>query len=315
MLVLASLAACLGGTATPAYPIPPRPLRLLIQESEFIVTARVVAADRRTSELELDARRRQSGAGGVMLLEIDGFVKGDPGRTTIAQVNYGWICPAPARYVAGTRVLAFLDREADGEGFTTHALSYGAKTLDDAGMALYLERIREQLAIERLPEGEPKLATQVEWLVKCAEDPLTRWEGAYELARAGDFMSFYEHRSSRSPDFAGQLSYAQRERLREAFLQARSFESGEQCLEVLFHDDPDPRLQAWLVAELREHHQEVEKNGYGVSAVLVERIARRDGRPEVRELATAFRDRQTYGKCGDDGEGRLEFVRALLAFF
>ncbi len=313
MYLASILAACLGGTATPAaYPIPPRPLRLLVQEAEFIITALVSEADPRTKERLL--RESEEFARDVVVLEIYGLVKNDPGLATIPLVNYGWSCPAPARYRVGTRVLAFLDWSAKNRRFTTHALSYGAKTLDGDALAVYLDRIREQLAIERMPDNGLRLATQVEWLVKCAEHPATRWEGAYELAPAGDFMFSYEDEEAR-PDFAAQLSAAQRHRLREAFLQARTFEAGERCLEELLRDDPDPRLLEWLVAQLRARHLEVEEEGFCVSSFLVERIARRDGRLATRELAAAFEAKRAYGKDGDDGEGRLQVVRELLALF
>jgi hypothetical protein len=287
---------------------------MLVQESEFIVTARVRAADAETKARVLSAENEWMGGYEVVVLEIDGLVKNDPGRTTIEQVNYLLICPAPARYVVGTRVLAFLDRREKGDGFETHALSYGAKTLDEEGLAVYLERIREQLAIEELPEDESRLARQVEWLVKCAEHPVTCWEGAYELARRGDFMSSYDRRG-RHPDFARRLGSGQRDRLRDAFLRAQEFESGEQCLEELLRDDPDPRLLEWLVAELRAHHAEVEEESYCTSASLIERIGRRDPRGEVRRLAAEFKARQEYGELGGDGACRLHIARQILALF
>lgn len=312
MLLFATLAVGLGGAA---YPISPRPLRRLVEEAEFIVTARVLEADQGTRERALTPERRQWGGTSVVVLEIDGLLKGDPGVSTIEQVVHGGVaCPAPARYAFGTRVLAFLDRGTEPGCFTTHARSYGAKTLGPAAMAVYQERIREQVAIEQMPADESRLALQVEWLVRCAEHHSTRWEGAYELAPAGDFMSHYERERS-TPDFAGRLSGAQRDRLRDAFLAAGDFGAGERCLEELLRDEEDPRLLAWLVDQLRAHHREVEKESYSVASFLVERIARRDDRPEVLDLAASFESMRTYGKGGDDGPGRLRAVRELLALY
>src|SRR5262245_46466377 len=101
MPVSSILAICLGGvSAAGAYPIPPRPLRLLVHEAEFIVTARVRAADPGTEKRLLAA---ELGARGVVVLEIDGLVKGDPGVALIEQVNHGGFCPSPARYVTEKR--------------------------------------------------------------------------------------------------------------------------------------------------------------------------------------------------------------------
>ena len=48
-MILGVLNACMAGlVAPPAYPIPPRPLRLLVQEAEFIVVARVRHVDARS---------------------------------------------------------------------------------------------------------------------------------------------------------------------------------------------------------------------------------------------------------------------------
>jgi hypothetical protein len=314
-MILGVLNACMAGVAAPpAYPIPPRPLRLLVHQSQFIVTARVREAEGWRSRRTMTEEERLLGGYALVVLELEDLVKGDPGVVEIEQKLYPWACPAPARYVAGTRVLAFLDRAADDDGeFTTHALSYGAKTLDDDAMGVYLERIREQLDIERLPEDDSRFARQIEWLVRCAEHPATRWEGAYELAPAGDFMSHYEHERT-PPDFAQHLSAVQIERLRSALLSASSFDAGERCLEELLQDDPDPHLQWWLVGQLRTHSPEVVKEAYGVSAFLIERIARRDDRPEVQELAASFAALKREAGAAA-GEARLDVARRLLAFF
>jgi len=315
-MLLGTLIACTGGVVAPAaYPIPPRPLRLLVQESEFIVTARVREAEAWRAHQAMTEEERLLGRFPLVVLEVEQRVKGDPGVPEIEQKLYPWVCPAPARYVMGTRVLAFLDRSAEDEGgFTTHAFSDGAKTLEDGALATYLERIREQLEIEQMPADELRLARQVEWLVRCTEHPATRWEGAYELAPSGDIMTLLT--DAVTPDFARHLSAEQLERLRTALLDANAFDAGERCLEELLRDDRDPRLQAWLVQQLRTHHTEVAEEGYGVSAFLIERIARRDGRPEVRELAMSFRTSKAV--VPDDaaaGKARLDVARRLLALF
>jgi hypothetical protein len=47
-------------------------------------------------------------------------------------------------------------------------------------LKVYVRRIEELAAIMR--SAQPKEAALTEWLVRCAEEPATRWEGAYELA-------------------------------------------------------------------------------------------------------------------------------------
>ncbi len=303
--LLLSLPA-LGGPR--AYPIPPEPLRVLIAEAEFIVTAQVREPDVRE---RAGAATKGAHLFGIeyVALDVEKILKGRlPVGTIVVPHELGTVCPAPARYEVGTRVLAFLDGGQSGT-FTTHALSYGAKTLDDAGLGVYLERIEEQLAIQHMPEGSERLAAQVEWLVKCAEHPATRWEGAYE------FTTDVGRRIHGPTRFARELSHPQRERLRAAYLSAESFDQGTHVLERHFRNDEDPRFLEWQVKRLRAVHLEAEREGYGEAASLVACIGYRDGRPEVREMAATFASMRLYGGSGDDGAGRLRVVREMLALY
>lgn len=291
--------AVAGSTRTglpAAYPIPPRPLRMLVEEAEFIVVASVRASDP-----------------GIVALDFEQVLKGEPSRADAYLLEDHAVCPAPARYVAGTRVLAFLDRK-----YATHARSYGAKTLDEESLVVYVQRVKEQLAILAMEEGEARLLAQVEWLVTCAEHPATRWEGAYELAPAGDFMPEYDDRPPAGHAFAAALSDGQRARLREAFMASTRFESGEQCLEELFKDDPAPQVLAWLVARLREHVDHDMSARFGSASTLVERIARRDPRREVQQIAEAFSSVGS-GSAGQERERqraeRLRIAERLVALY
>jgi len=316
------------GRAAPVYPISPRPLRMLVEESEFILTAsvrfpngEVSPSDTRFPEID-EALRGLTIPAGVaperVILEVDQILKGDPGTRAIEQLNSKMVCPAPAEYLVGTRVLAFLDRNKKSTGFKTHALSYGSKTLDEDGLKIYIQRVTEQLAILSMPLNERR-ANQIEWLVKCAEHPTTCWEGAYELAPAGDFMSEFDEQRGSANAFASGLSEEQRARLYNALLAATSFGPGERCLDELFNQDEDPRLLAWLVSQLRANAGEVERESYGVAWMLIQRIARRDSRREVQELVRAFEQRQTFEfwkkEDARNAPERLRIVRDLLKLY
>ncbi|HET6165167.1 MAG TPA: hypothetical protein VFG37_15965 [Planctomycetota bacterium] len=277
------------------YPIEPRPLRRLVSESQFIVTAKVTSPDAK-------AIRNDQFATDVVL-EIDEVLKGKLDTKRIPQTNnLGMICPAPARYDVDTRVLAFLDWEKE-YGFTTHALSYGAKALDDAAMKTYLERVKEELAILVMTDATAQRKAQVEWLVKCCEDPATRWEGAFDLAPRGDPITgmfdgnFLDGRAagSTTPEckfdegFARELSDPQRQRLRDAWYASKRFDHGEMCLDELFLADRDPKALAWFVARLRDalklrEGDDDEDDTYD----LLQRLVRRDDRPVVAALAKKF---------------------------
>ena len=271
-----------GGPA--AYPIPPVPLRVLVEKADVIATVVVRRGLHVVPPSELGYE--------IVELDVEQLLKGDPGRTTIRQFNWFMVCPSPARYVPGHRALAFLDRDPEGasaaapDGFTTHALSYGSKTLDAASLALYVERVKEQLAILVMPEGPERRAAQVEWLVRCAEQPVTRWEGAYDLAPQGDSMSDYDPK--RPAPWAAELNLEQRLRLLDALLHADEVGRGEKCLEHLLDADRDPRLLAWLVARLRSTEApEKEEHSFPTRRVVYQ-IAGRDPRPEIAAIAKEF---------------------------
>src|SRR5947207_992629 len=104
------LVALLPGLAS-AYPIPPVPLRKLVETSEVIVLARVVGVS--SPELgEADPRWDAD----VAHLEVLETLKGSPPPSLEVRFTAAMICPAPPRYEPGEKVLAFLrsgDRMAD----------------------------------------------------------------------------------------------------------------------------------------------------------------------------------------------------------
>jgi len=279
--LLASAAPGEPGARAVAYPIEPVPLRELVEKADVIVTARV-GSKQRVELLESSLFASAE----LVVLKIDDALKGDPGSTMIQLVvDSATLCPSPARYEAGKRVLAFLQREPAGasewapDGLATCARSYGAKNLDDAGLEVYVARVKEQLAIQKMAEGAERRATQLEWLVRCAEEPASCWEGAYDLVPEGDPDAIYFDEPE-SP-FAGALTLVHRERLYEGFLRADPGDRGARCLQHLLDADRDPRLLAWLVARLRATTEpEKDERAFEVRRVASQ-IAARDGRPEV----------------------------------
>jgi hypothetical protein len=195
------------------YPIEPRPLRKLVGESEYIIIGHVIEIE------ELKRSDKSFDGNTIARIRIQDVLKGTI-KDQIIEVLYNpnYICPAPATYYPNTDVLVFLDRSKG--SWHTHALSYGAKTLPAAELAAYRTRIIEIQNILAIADTYTQFFETVEWLVKCAEHPATRWEGTYELSPESDFMSFYA-RSEFKP-FQSMLSEDQRQRLKAAL-----FSSGE----------------------------------------------------------------------------------------
>lgn len=127
------------------------------------------------------------------------------------------ICPAPPYFKANREIIGFLDFDKTAGKFSVHALSYGVKTVFGLQeVTLYKNRITEMLAILQQKESPEKQAATIEWLVTCAEQEATRWEGVYELSPHSDFMSYYDEDGNQSQQIY--LSAAQRKRLFEVLM-------------------------------------------------------------------------------------------------
>jgi hypothetical protein len=175
-LVLAVLMTLWSAEAG-AFPIAPQTLRMLTNESELIVSARV---EKITLIKGVDGFNT-----GIARLNILSIVKGAEGSQSV-DVYYepDMICPAPPHYEEGATTLAFLARNQRGPGYVTVGLSYGSKSLNDREIEVYSARIRELIEIEKQADLRARRKRLVEWFVRCAEEPTTRWEGAFDLCNS-----------------------------------------------------------------------------------------------------------------------------------
>src|SRR5262245_9162972 len=163
-----------------AFPIPPQTLRTLTNESELIVSARVEKITLIKGEDGFNT--------GIARLNILSIVKGaEVSQSIDVYYHADMVCPAPPHYQEGDAALAFLKRSQRDPGYFTVGYSYGAKSLNNRGIEVYSARIRELFEIEKQTDPDTRRERLVEWLVRCAEEPATRWEGAFDL--------FNSHRS------------------------------------------------------------------------------------------------------------------------
>jgi hypothetical protein len=86
----------------------------------------------------------------------------------------------PYAFVKNDVLLVFLNPNEDGEGYVPADYERGIKKLPPDDLKVYVARIEELASIMR--SKKPDAAALTEWIVRCAEEPATRWEGAYELA-------------------------------------------------------------------------------------------------------------------------------------
>jgi hypothetical protein len=189
LLAAAALTCAFALQRSLACPIQPpqQPLRTLYKLSARVVVARVGAKEVLKTEDDVASVR--------IALHVTENVKGAPVQLVHfyhtesvedaaeqdeeeLTVNAFSGRPVP-RLKQGERYLFFLDRREEGDGYEVNDESYGIKQLSNDDLKVYLERMKELADLMR-PQPEDKHAL-VEWLVRCAEQPATRWDGAYEL--------------------------------------------------------------------------------------------------------------------------------------
>jgi hypothetical protein len=185
LLLVLALAVCYS--FTPPCPTNPQPLRKLVKGSQVIIEGLVLKTAPLDPDKDSEAAKHWSHKVSIQVITV---LQGKAAADTI-EVFYSpdMVCPIPDRYIAQTRIIAFLDRVPKTNGFYTHALSYGVKALAQPGLEVYKQRIREMQGI--LQQGNEMVQKEqtINWLVKCAQDPATRLEGTYELTPGTYFQS------------------------------------------------------------------------------------------------------------------------------
>lgn len=268
-------------TITYSYPISPRPLRLLIEESKLIVWAHV----RQIKEVSEEG---QHGFGSTLaVLTIHEVLQG---RLNVIEIEVPYsanmICPAPPHFTERTDVLVFLNHKK-GKYFV-HALSYGVKELKPEEMIVYKARIREMQQIMRIVDRDEKFLSTTEWLVKCAEEPTTRHEGTYELSRESDFMSYYDRNEGQPFRYA--LNDEQRLRLKNALLNSRALLYADLGLIDLVYNLDAERVCKHILAKLKEW----DENHLWFANEFMHRVNLYKSSPRTIELAKVFEE-----KCFD----------------
>lgn len=172
-----------------ACPEPPTPLRPLYVASQSVVVARAdksVVLQTEKIDPEDDYERTLLRT----TFYISKTLKSKDEAEQVVHV-YSWLWgedhTVPENYAEGKRLLLFLAPREEGDGYELVDNSYGAKDLSDDDLKVYVERLEELGKIMSAPK--PDKAEIVEWLVRCAEEPATRWEGAYELLISQDFLT------------------------------------------------------------------------------------------------------------------------------
>jgi len=211
----------------------------LCRESELIVVAEVI----RSTPL----RENNGPDEGCAVLKINTTVKGEADADTIS--CYYWtriICPSPPNFIEGSTVLAFLNKRNDNDGYYTLGDGFGAKTLSNEGLDIYLARIKEALNI--LKTSDRTDDEIIEWVVRCAEESVTRWEGVYELYRNSGMAKQFP---DSCVNYSKKLTSDQVARLYDIVLQTDYFASPESWIIGAIRESADDRLASLLIKCLK----------------------------------------------------------------
>lgn len=171
----ASALVCVEPPASSACPVSmPSPLRVRYADSAIVAVVRVgdtVPVERQGLMTTMNTA-----------LHITSLLKGENEEKVVnlqyPVVSLAGLNSAP-EYEKGDVLLVFLRRGEKG-GYVPVGNERGMQKLAADDLKVYVRRIEELAAIMR--SGKPDEAALTEWLVRCAEETATRWEGAYELA-------------------------------------------------------------------------------------------------------------------------------------
>lgn len=246
-----------------AYPISPRPLRKLVMESDYIVRGFVIKVNEvKTKGKNYDPWDRDVAT--IVVRDVwQGKIKSD---TINVYFTSGMICPAPGVFFENEEVLTFLDKREKAPGYEVHALSYGVKHgLTDDEFLIYKNRVQEmQVFIRAGKENNTEVITP--WLVECAVEKCTRWDGVYELTPQSHFMSYYENDQCSRKDIF--MNPSQIKRLFNVFISIDTIGRSDLGLADILAGVDDDKLFNYLKNQLVQ----LPKDNYYMAGYIIEKI-------------------------------------------
>jgi hypothetical protein len=209
----------------------PTPLRFMCDKAQIIGVATCIGIDTtKIIDCPHDTRAQ---------LHFGRIIKGNKKDSIITSHLFtGLVCPEPARLWTGDIALVFLcDYGKESGAFDICANHRGAKHLNEDAMNVYIERIEEYFQI---PAEDPDRKEQlIEWLVKCAVDSVTRWEGVYDLAANWGIKV--------EPEPSTILTFEQQQRMYEAILSMSKIYDIEMTMLSFVDELVDKRIQSQLI--------------------------------------------------------------------
>jgi hypothetical protein len=221
-----------------SLPIPEQTLKALLENSPYVIIGNVSKIENIKHPINSDSLTRAK-------INVFKIFKGNiTSQFIYIYFQPNLICPAPDNYELNTKVLCFIDNNFDKEvgGFFAPSLSYASKKiLDRAEEEFYEKRINEFSKIKEISDQIKQDYEMTEWLVKCAENQLTRFDGTHELLKKFDY-----EKNIKTVDYQKLLSKNQKERLYSCFLNLPQPETQDFNLLPLITDVDNEKLLSHL---------------------------------------------------------------------
>lgn len=288
-LIVASIVSLLMASKLSAFPIAPPTLQELCRQSDLIVVASPGAS--------IASGKDDAFSNHKVTLAVDTILKGKgDGNNLDVYYDPHLICPRPAYYAKGKTVIAFLYRNRRGS-YATFALSYGTLYPSSAGLKIYKDRISEYLVIDRQKDSHKKERELIEWMVRCVEQPATRWYGTRDLL--GYRWSYQNGDKYGLLDYSSKLTVDQRKRLFEAMLTSYF------CSDFLYLIDSvdDPRLVPYLMAHLQATRDAPPSYSGQIMRIVATKRKRRRG----------LKIADVYEKVSDNESKQKKLLETFLA--
>ena len=120
-----------------------------------------------------------------------------------------------SKLTAGEKYLFFFAKDSEtGEYDLTDDVS-GVKRLGDYDLEVHLKRLKELQSIQKLKKNQLEALTK--WLIRCVEEPATRWDGVYDLRQSFDVLEYEKENAEEAEKPAEKESRAEDFKLDENF--------------------------------------------------------------------------------------------------
>jgi hypothetical protein len=226
----------LHGSSVDEYYASAIPLRRLIEEADVIAIVEGAKSIRVIDE-ENDYERRLMDD--EYQLKVVKILIGAAAKELTVRTSASIICPAPASFEEGKRHLVFL-ADSGKSYLKSYGSFYGSKQLQPEAMKVYVKAVQRKIEIEKIEKNEEQYVQTQEWLVQLCEDPITRWEGAYDLDHID--IRKWTRQDLIWKYFMECLSEEQIERLIVVLVETKKYDSAEWTLFYGLRKFDDPRL-------------------------------------------------------------------------